>query len=93
MKVRVNINQQGVEINEVFSGNTAEDIVHAMKSRVARELNFALRMVINGMSELSFAQEVVRRYNENARKNVPIPNSCEQFLQSAQSEGFASMES
>jgi hypothetical protein len=92
MKVRVNINQQGVEINEVFTGNTSEAIVSAMKARVARELNFALRLVINGMSDLSFAQEVVRRYNENTRKNVPIPTSCDQFLQSAQTEGFAWIE-
>lgn len=93
MKVHVQIKQQGVEVNEVFTGNNADAIVGAIKTRVARELNFALRMVVNGMSNLGFAQEVVKRYNESKQKRIPIPATCEEFLASAQAEGLATLES
>jgi len=89
VKVQVHINESGLVVNEVFTGTNADDIVGAMKARVAKEVNFALRIVINGMSNLSFAQEVVKRYNENKRKNLPLPTNCAEFLSSAQAEGFA----
>ena len=92
MKIRVSINQQGMEVNEVFSGNNADEVVGAIKARVAKELNFALRIIVKGMSNLSFAQEVVKRYNESNNKNIPIPASCDEFLSTAQHEGLATLE-
>lgn len=92
MKVRVNISQDKIQINETFTGNTADDIVAAVKTRLVRELPFALRLVAGGMSNLMFAQEVVRRYNAQQKRTLPLPNSCAEFLQLAQQEGFATVE-
>ena len=91
MKVHVNINQQGINVDEVVEGATADEVVGKMKARVARELNFAMRLALNAMSNLMFAQEVVKRYNDNQRQNLPIPNSCDEFLTLAQQQGFATM--
>jgi hypothetical protein len=93
MKVHVNIDQQGLTINETFTGNSPDEIVAVMKSRVARELPFALRLAVGAMSNLIFAQEVVKRYNQSQKLNLPIPASCDAFLQLAQEQGFATQES
>lgn len=92
MKVNVNINHENMKVNETFSGTNAEAVVAAMKSRVTRELPFALRLAANAMSPLMFAQEVVKRYNNSAKTNLPRPNSCEEFLQIAVDQGFATLE-
>lgn len=91
MKVHVNVTMEGVSVNEMFEGATAEEIVGKMKARVARELNFAMKMVVNSMSNLMFAQEVVRRYNDFKRLTLPLPNSCEEFLSLAQQQGLATL--
>jgi len=85
----VNISQPEINVNETFSGNTPEEIVTAMKARVAKEMPFLMRPFVNSMSALAFAQEVVKRYNSNARKALPPPQSCQEFLTQAQAEGFA----
>ena len=51
-------------------------------------LGFAARLVINAMSPVAFVQEVVRRYNKQAGKSLPIPDSCEDFLRTGESEGI-----
>jgi hypothetical protein len=92
MRVKVNITQDNMTINETFSGRDAEEVVAAMKSRVARELPFALRLAAGAMSPLMFAQEVVKRYNSNQKKNLSVPNSCAEFLSLASNEGLAIIE-
>ena len=62
MRVNVKINQQGVNINETFTGADTDEVVSKMKARVARELPFVMRLAVNAMSNLMFAQEVVKRY-------------------------------
>ena len=92
MKVKVNISQPEIKVNETFSGSTPEEIVGAMKSRVAKEMPFLMRPIVNAMSSLAFAQEVVKRYNANMKKTLAAPQSCQEFLTLAQSEGFAEVE-
>jgi hypothetical protein len=92
MRVNVNTTMENMKINETFTGKDAEEVVAAMKARVARESNFALRLMINAASPLMFVQEAVRRYNDSQKKNLPIPNSCADFLKLAEMEGFATIE-
>jgi hypothetical protein len=92
MRVRIRFQQDKVNINEVFDGATAEEIVGKMKERVRKELPFALRLLVGGMSNLMFAQETVKRYNEAQKKSLPPPRSCEEFLKMAQAEGLATLE-
>jgi hypothetical protein len=92
MKVLVTINDPQLTINEAFTGANADEVVGRMKARVSRELPFAMRLMVGAMSNLMFAQEVVKRYNEAQKQNAPIPASCEEFLQLAQAHGFATIE-
>lgn len=88
MKVRVRQKMDDWEVDEVYTGRDEEAIVTAMKGAVAGRLNFALRLMVNAMSPLAFAQEVVQRYNEAEGKALPRPASCEQFLQLGEAEGI-----
>ncbi|HZT41597.1 MAG TPA: hypothetical protein VFA07_05390 [Chthonomonadaceae bacterium] len=92
MRVHVNTSDQGLPLQETFTGNTAEEVVGAIKKRVTQELPFALRLAANTMSNLAFAQEIVRRYNKAQKRNLPLPASCEDFLRMAQEQGIAQIE-
>ena len=92
MRVQVHIDHPQMKINEAFSGTTADDIVAAIKARVSKELGFAMRLAVNAMGNLMFAQEIVKRYNEAEKKNLPLPKSCQEFLETAQKEGIATVE-
>ena len=92
MKVHVNVSLEGMSVNEVFEGSTADEIVGKMKDRVARELNFMMKMAVNAMSNVMFAHEVVRRYNDFKKLNLPLPASCQEFITLAQQQGLATME-
>lgn len=89
MRVQVNVSMAKINVSETFDGGTPEDIVGKMKARVAKELSFIERMAINAMGNLAFAQEVVRRYNDLQNTNLPIPNSCQEFLILAEEQGLA----
>ena len=89
MKVKVRYDAPGMEVDETFSGATAEEVVSAMKRRVAAEAGFAVRLMVGSMSPLGFVQEVVRRYNRQKGRSLPIPSTCEQFLKLAEAEGIA----
>jgi hypothetical protein len=91
MKLRVRL--EAYQIDEVFRGNTAEEVVSAMKARVLRDLPFAQRLFVGAMSNLQFAQEAVSLYNREQKKSVPRPSSCEEFLALAEQEGIAQKES
>ena len=91
MKVRVAHRTPQMNIDEVFAGPTSEAVVLAMQKAVASKVNFALRLFVNAMSPLQFAQEVVKRYNEASGKNVPPPRSCDEFIQLGEAEGIATV--
>jgi hypothetical protein len=93
MKVHVKIDQDNFSVDETFTGANADDLVGQMKARVAKELNFAMRLALNAMSNLAFAQEVVKRLNQAKKLDLPIPKNCDEFLQLAQQQGFAQIES
>ena len=91
MKVRVKTVTPEGPIDEVFAGPTAEAVVAAMQKAVASRLGFAMRFFVNSMSPSSFAQEVVKRYNQETRKSIPIPKSCDEFLKLGEQEGIVTV--
>lgn len=88
MKVRVHYSAEQMQVDEIFEGTNAEAIVRKMQQTVAGKLNFAMRLMVNAMSPTQFAQEVVKRYNGATRKNVAIPQNCDEFLTFGQAEGI-----
>jgi len=91
MQVHVKISQDNVNVDEVFTGANADEVVGNVKTRVARDVPFFLRPMVTGMSNVMFAQEVVRRYNTKTQQNLAIPQSCDEFLTLAQQQGFATL--
>jgi len=89
--VTVNFRSPAMEINETFAGDDADEIVGAMKSRIAKNSPFAMRLLIGGMSKAMFMQEVVNRYNDYANKPLTMPDSSEEFLELMQREGIAAI--
>jgi hypothetical protein len=91
MSVQVHINRAPIVVNETFVGRNADEVVGKLKARVLPELNFALRLLVNSFSNLHFAQEIVRRYNEREKTNYPVPNSCWEFLVSAEQINYVTI--
>ena len=91
MKVRITQTTPQMTVDEVFTGTTAEDVVRAMQKEVASRVNFALRLMVNALSPLQFAQEVVKRYNDATKKSVPIPRSCQEFIDVGIGEGIVTI--
>lgn len=89
MQVHVKISQDHIRVDETFSGATAEKIVEKCKARVLPDTPFFMRPIIAALSPLQFAQEVVKRFNYTRGQNLPVPQSCEEFLRTAEQEGFA----
>jgi hypothetical protein len=92
MRVHVNVTIEGVTVNESFDGATADEIVSKMKTRVARELSFPMRMALGAMGNVMFAQEVVRRYSDHKKISLPLPKTCQEFLELARQQGLATLE-
>jgi hypothetical protein len=91
MRLHVTINQQGLSVDETFTGRDADEVVGSIRSRVARDLPFAMRLVVGSMSNLAFAREVVKRYNDAHKLNLASPTSCQEFITQAQAQGFATI--
>ncbi len=91
MKVRVQTETPQSPIDEVFTEPTADAVVSAMQKAVASRLGFAMRLFVNAMSPLTFAQEVVKRYNQETKKSIQLPNSCEEFLKMGEQEGIVTV--
>ncbi len=92
MRVHLNVSLEEMSVNEPFDGATADEVVSKMKSRVAKELSFPMKMALGAMGNVMFAQEVVRRYNAYKKLSLPLPASSEEFLTLAQQEGLAVVE-
>lgn len=89
MKLHVHFQSGALQVDEVISGDTAEALVAAMQKRVAQEAGFLVGTAVRAMSPLKFAQEATRRYNATAKDDAPIPNSCDEFIQTGIAKNFA----
>ena len=89
MKLHVHFESGGMKVNEVVSGTTAEEVVSAMQQRVAKEAGFLVGTVVKRMTPLQFAQEATRRYNTAMKDTVPLPQTCQEFIDNGVQKGFA----
>ena len=91
MKLHVKFVSGGINVDEVVSGASAEEVVAAMQQRVAKEAGFLIGMGIRSMTPLKFAQEATRRYNQAANDDVPLPEDCDAFVRVGIEKGFATL--
>jgi hypothetical protein len=88
MKVRIRFQSPQISFDREFTGPDAETTVEEMKKELASRLGFIERQVVKAMNTLSFAQEVVDRYNKETKQSLPRPASCQEFLDQAQAIGI-----
>lgn len=87
MNVRVVMDIAGRNIDEMVSGETADEILSKAKARVEKELGWK-GIFLKAMSPLGFAQEAVRRYNAATNSNYEIPNSADEFIELGKDLGY-----
>ena len=85
MKIQIALD----DLNQSFEGRDAADLLHQAKGEAARRAPLLMRAVINRMSDLSFAGEVVKRANQQEKRGDALPQSAQQFLDWAVRRGYA----
>ena len=87
MKVQIHIE----DIRETVEAPDAAAALHLVKREAARRAPFLLRGVINGMGDLAFAGEAVKRANKAGARNDALPQSAQEFLDWAVARGYATI--
>lgn len=93
MKVHIHVNHPQMKVDEVMQGKNADEIVNVTKSKIADKAPFAIKLALKGMSAQMFMQELVKRYNSEAKPPtpLPIPSSADEFLKIAVQMGVATI--
>jgi hypothetical protein len=89
VKLRVQVATDKIKVDETVEGATAEAVVATIQQRAADKAGFLVGAFIRRMTPLEFAREVTKRYNDATNDTVPIPASCDAFVQMAVAKGFA----
>ncbi|HVF09169.1 MAG TPA: hypothetical protein VNA16_00080 [Abditibacteriaceae bacterium] len=87
MKVQIHIE----DIQETVEAPDAAAVLHLVKREAARRAPFLLRGFINGMGDLAFAGEAVKRANKSGGRSDPAPGSAQEFLAWAVQRGYATI--
>ena len=93
MNVHIHLAVGEVKIDDVVTGETADDIVATVRDRTAAKAGFLVGAMVRRMTPLDFAREATRRYNAAANQTDPLPESCDEFLTQAVAKGLATIES
>lgn len=91
MKLHVHLKTGEVTVDEIIEGENAEAVVKVIQQRVAQKASFLVAAFVKQMTPLAFAQEATRRFNNSTKENVPLPATCEDFLQMGIEKKFATL--
>lgn len=92
MRIHFHIDDPVLKFDSVISGANADDVVSKIKAQITPTLKFPYKFMVSTMSVLGFAQEVVSQYNAAKQKSLPKPQSCREFLNLMEAEGYATIE-
>ncbi len=87
MKVRIQIE----DVDQTVQIASAAALLSLFKREAAKRAPFLLRPIINGMSDLTFAAEAVKRDNARGGRNDTVPHNAQQFLDWAVMRGYATI--
>ena len=93
LRVHFHVQHPHVQFNQLVTGANADEVVSNLKSKVIAELKFPIKLAVMRMTTLEFAQEMVLRYNQAEKHNLPRPASCREFLTLAEAIGYATVQS
>jgi len=91
MKLHVKFDISGLSVDEMIEGETSADIARTAKRVIASRLDFLSGAFVKSMSDLGFAQEVVRRYNSATGSSCSLPKSTDAFVEWVIERGLASV--
>ena len=88
LTIRVTYSTKEISLDTTFSGITPDAVVAAMQKEAAGQVGFAMKLIVNSMSALQFAREVIKRYNEATGRSLPSPGSSLEFIRLGEREGI-----
>jgi hypothetical protein len=91
MKLYVRFDIAGLSVDDVIEGENAQEITGKAKDVVATKLGTFMGALVRSMSDLQFAQEVVRRYNAAHGSSCSLPTTVEEFVMWAIAEKLATV--
>lgn len=89
MRIALQINHDGIVLDKIYAGVTAESIVREMKADIAHQVGPPGSIIINMMDEKQFISEAVGIINTKKSIAIAIPKNCSQFLKIAIELGHA----
>lgn len=87
MKVRVTYKTGDIDLDDVFAGENAKEIVTSIQKTTASR-SYNMGYMIRGLSPEQFASEAIQYVNNERGLNLPIPYNCDQFVDSGMKGGF-----
>ncbi len=91
MKLRIKFDVNDIHADDIVSGEDCEDVVRKVQAEAAANAPLLIRLLINRMSPLQFAQEVVGYYSRATKKDLPRPATCEEFIRLGEQEGIVTV--
>ncbi|MBV9864385.1 MAG: hypothetical protein JO316_03495 [Abitibacteriaceae bacterium] len=91
MKIRIQLQLMNHQIDETAEGQDAAALLHFAKQETARRAPFLVRGIINGMSDMGFAGEAVKRSNQASGRHDPPPQSPQDFIDWAVNRGIVTI--
>ncbi len=87
MKVRVTYKTGDIDLDDVFAGENAKEIVSSIqKTTASRSSNMGY--MIQGLTPEEFAWEAIKYVNNERGWDLPIPYNCDQFVDVGMKGGF-----
>lgn len=87
MKVHIDLELEGRTYSDTLVAPDARTLLETAKERVASEMGI-LGFVVRAMSPITFAQQVVKLYNQKYGKSQPLPRTADDFLDFGRRTGY-----
>jgi hypothetical protein len=88
MKVRIQVNVSGLQVDEVVEGAAPDDIVKQLRKKVEARANFVQRLALRAMPDTALWARVVEMHNKQAGTHEPAPATAEEFLAFGERAGY-----
>jgi hypothetical protein len=89
MKVRVQVDADGIRVDEVVEGSSEEEIARQLRGRVEARAPFLVRMALRTMDDQALWRKIVEMHNKRTGAAEPVPATAGEFLAFGERAGYA----
>ena len=89
MKVRIQVNEGQISVDEMVQGADEEEIVREVRRQVEARAPFGVKLVLRTMDDRALWRRVVEGYNQRHGASEPAPTTAGEFLRFAERVGYA----